>query len=113
MCKILSNLNDYELVLLSNFFEASQRNRLKEMGINDFFIEYYGESIIKPYNEAYQNAAGVHKPSECIIIGDNKLLDIDIPKKLGFNTIYVHKKGDIKHIDDLSLSLIKKIEKSL
>ena len=108
---ILSSLRDYELVILSNYFEESQRNRLKAMVINDFFTEYHGEKIIKPYSEAYLGAAGPHKPSECIIVGDDKELDIDIPKKMGFNTIWVHREGDISHINELSADLIKKIEK--
>lgn len=45
---MLSSLGDYELVLLSNYFEESQRNRLTAMRINDYFSEYYGEKIIKP-----------------------------------------------------------------
>lgn len=105
--QMLSNLKDYELVLLSNYFEESQRNRLCAMGINDFFIEYYGEKIIKPNEEVYINAAGPYKPRECIIVGDDKLLDIDIPYYLGFNTIYVNEKGDIKNVEDITLKLIK------
>lgn len=112
--EVLSNLNNYELVLLSNYFEESQRNRLKEMGINSFFTEYYGELKIKPYKEAYLNAAGKHKLCECIIIGDDKELDIDIPKKLGFNTIYVNDngEGDINTVKDLSIDLINKMDNS-
>ncbi len=50
---MLEGLKDYELVLLSNFFEESQRNRLVTMGVNDYFIEFYGEIIIKPSREVY------------------------------------------------------------
>lgn len=38
----------YELVLLSNYFEKSQRGRLEKIGINKYFSEYYGEKICKP-----------------------------------------------------------------
>lgn len=38
----------YELVLLSNYFEKSQRGRLKHIGIDKYFTEYYGEKICKP-----------------------------------------------------------------
>ena len=108
---ILKNLSDYELVLLSNYFEESQRNRLVVMGINDFFSAYYGEKIIKPNELAYKSAQGMYKSYECLIVGDDKKLDIDIPKKLGFKTIYVNKKGDINSVEELSPKLIKKIEK--
>ena len=83
---MLSGLSDYELVLLSNYFEESQRNRLTSMGINDFFIEYYGESIIKPNELAYRQAQGIYKPGECVVVGDDKRLDIDVPKSLGFKS---------------------------
>ena len=106
---VLSELNDYELVLLSNYFEESQRNRLNAMGINDYFIEYYGEKVIKPNELAYRQAQGKYKPSECVIIGDDKLLDIDVPRSLGFKTIYVNENGDIKRIEELTPRLIKEL----
>ena len=107
--RMLSNLRDYELVLLSNYFEESQRNRLSAMGINDYFSEYYGESIIKPNELAYRQAQGIYQPSECVIVGDDKRLDIDVPKSLGFKTIYVNENGDIKRVEELSPRLIKKL----
>lgn len=78
------------------------------MGINDYFTEYHGEKIIKPNIEAYQNAIGTHKSNESVIIGDDKKLDIDIPKSLGLKTIYVNLPGDIESVEQLSPDLIKK-----
>jgi len=89
---MLATMNEYELVLLSNYFEESQRNRLTAMGINDYFSEYYGE----------RQAQGIYQPSECVIVGDDKRLDIDVPKSLGFKTIYVNENGDIKRVEELS-----------
>lgn len=43
----------YELILLSNYFEKSQRNRLEHIGINKYFSEYYGEKICKPDKKAF------------------------------------------------------------
>lgn len=106
---MLEAMNEYELVLLSNYFEESQRNRLTAMGINDYFSEYYGESIIKPNELAYRQAQGIYQPSECVIVGDDKRLDIEVPKLLGFKTIYVNEKGDIKKVEELSPKLIKKL----
>ena len=80
------------------------------MGINDFFSAYYGEKIIKPNELAYKSAQGMYKSYECLIVGDDKKLDIDIPKKLGFKTIYVNKKGDINSVEELSPKLIKKLK---
>ncbi len=106
---MLNNLSDYDLVLLSNYFEESQRNRLTTMGINDFFNEYYGEQSIKPNLSSYRSAQGNYLPSECLMVGDNKKLDIDVPKSLGFKTIYVNSNGDIDSVDKLSIQLIKKL----
>ena len=107
---MLYRLNEYQLVLLSNYFEESQRNRLSIMGINKFFTEYYGEKIIKPNKEAYISASGIYKPNECLIIGDDKKLDIDIPRELGFNTIFINETGDIKSVEEITPMLIKKIK---
>ena len=106
---MLKNLSDYDLVLLSNYFEESQRNRLTTMGINNFFSEYYGEKSIKPNLSSYKSAQGKYLPSECLIIGDNKKLDVDVPKSLGFKTIYVNSQGDIDSVEKLSVQLIKKL----
>lgn len=107
--EMLETLKGYELVLLSNYFEESQRNRLTAMGINDFFSSYYGEKIIKPYELAYREAQGIYNSSECLIVGDDKKLDIDVPKALGFKTIYVNENGDIKRVEDITPELIKKL----
>lgn len=40
---------------------ATLCNRLKEMEINAYFKEYYGEKKIKPYKEAYLAACGDKK----------------------------------------------------
>ncbi len=77
----------YELVLLSNYFEESQRNRLKAMGINSYFSEYYGEQCIKPYKESYLMACKNHLPYECVLVGDHPILDSKVPKSLGIHTI--------------------------
>lgn len=108
---MLAAMNEYELVLLSNYFEESQRNRLKVMGINEFFSEYYGEKMIKPNKEVYLSAAVSYKPCECLIVGDDKILDIDIPKKLGFQTLFINEFGDLKSVEEITPQLIKKLSK--
>lgn len=105
---MLDSLTDYELVLLSNYFEESQRNRLTTMGINDYFTEYYGEKIIKPNIEVYNQAKGIYIPQECIIVGDDKILDIEIPQSLGFKTIYVNETGNVKTVEEITPQLVKK-----
>ena len=91
ICEIIQDLSlKYELVLLTNYFAESQLNRLNNMGIGKYFTECYGEQLIKPNKQAYINACGKNKPSECIMIGDNTELDIKGAKNAGLNTIFVN-----------------------
>ena len=78
------------------------------MGINDYFTEYYGEKIIKPNIEVYNQAKGIYIPQECIIVGDDKILDIEIPQSLGFKTIYVNETGNVKTVEEITPQLVKK-----
>lgn len=98
----------YDLVLLSNYFERSQRGRLKRMGINNYFKEYYGEHVIKPNLEVYLEAKGSYLENECLIVGDDFIKDISVPKSIGFNTCYINKDGlgDLKRVEDLTLDFI-------
>lgn len=91
--KIHTLSQEYELALLTNYFAKSQLNRLNNMGIGKYFSECYGEHIIKPNREAYLNACGDKKPSECVMIGDDIYLDIIRAKQEGLNTIWVNSKG--------------------
>lgn len=106
--RFLDTLKDYELVLLSNYFEESQRNRLAAMGINDYFTEYHGEEYIKPHKEAYLSALGGHKPYECLMVGDNLEYDVLVPKSLGMNAIYINPNADVRCVEDITLSMIKR-----
>ena len=112
----------YELVLLTNYFAESQLNRLNNMGIGKYFTECYGERLIKPNTEAYINACGKNKPYECIMIGDDKNLDIKGAKKAGLNTIFVNTKkidlnsrlgvavNRVEDITDTTISLANEYE---
>ena len=120
LIECIHNLSqNYELVLLTNFFEKSQYNRLNNMGIGQYFTECYGEKIIKPNSESYIYACGTNKPSECIMIGDNISLDIMGAKQAGLKTIFVNTKSidvsekigiSVKKVEDISNSIIKKFE---
>ena len=61
---------------------------------------------IKSNIEAYHEATGLFSPNEYLIIGDDKELDIEIPSKLGFNTIYVNPYGDIKTVEEITPDII-------
>lgn len=88
----------YELVLLTNYFKQSQLNRLESIGIKDFFLDCFGEELIKPNPEIYIKACGNHKPCECVMIGDDINLDIKPALNLGINAILVNSK-DLKNLN--------------
>ncbi len=109
----------YELVLLTNYFEFMQMNRLNSMGLGHFFQECHGERIIKPNEEAFLDAIGSHAPEECIMIGDNLNVDILPARKLRLNTIFINPEHipidnldipEINKVEDITLELIESIE---
>ena len=84
----------YDLVILSNYFSKAQMMRLKNMGVDLYFKEIYGQDVIKDNPKAYQLACGKYKPEECVMIGDNPIKDIKGAKKYGMHPIYINKKGE-------------------
>ncbi len=91
--KMLENLsNHYELVILTNYFAKSQRNRLNSMGVENLFSEFYGEKLIKPNSEVYISACGKNAPEECVMIGDDINLDIKGALDSGLKAIFINNK---------------------
>ena len=124
--KLINSINrlsqDYELVLLTNYFAHSQLNRLNNMGIGKYFSECYGEHIIKPNKEAYLKACGDKKPTECVMIGDDIYLDVIKPQQEGLNTIFVNNKKIenesnlgivVNSVEEISKDMIFKLEQKL
>ncbi len=117
----LDNLSkQYELVLLTNYFETVQRKRLERVGINSYFKECYGEFLTKPNKEAYYLACGSHTPEECVMIGDNLYLDVLKPQELGMYSIWVNTKhkrlkeypiNKIYKASEITDTYIKKLKK--
>lgn len=108
----------YELVVLSNYFSESQKNRLHNMNIDSFFSEWHGEKIIKPNAQAYLSACGHYLPEECVMIGDNIELDIGGALDNGLKAIFVNSKGihnpypnviTVGKIEDLTLEMIESL----
>lgn len=57
---------------------------------------------------------GLHKPSECVMIGDNLELDINSAKKCGLNTIWVNTKKEVQdNIETTSVNTIIEINEYL
>ena len=83
----------YELIVLTNWFKDSQLKRLEKVGIDKYFKEIYGgDKYIKPSLESYKIAMGDRKPSECIMIGDNYITDIEGAINAGLQAIMITSK---------------------
>ena len=89
----------YELVVLSNWFTDSQKSRLKEAGILEYFDEVYGTDIIpmKPSCECFLRVIGDLKPEECVMVGDSIDADIKVPYEMGMNVFHLNKYGTSKY----------------
>ena len=89
----------YELFILSNWFTDSQKARMKNAGILNFFKEVYGTDIVpmKPRRESFMSLIDNLNPNECVMIGDNLEVDIKVPYELGFNVYHLNKNGTSKY----------------
>ena len=84
----------YELVVLTNWFQAPQRERLKNADILKYFKEVIGgELYMKPSGDAFINACGKYKLNECIMIGDDYNKDILGASNAGLDVIYFNYKN--------------------
>lgn len=85
----------YELVVLTNFFEELQIKRLENYGIKKYFVDIIGgNKCIKPHKESYLMACGKYSPSECIMIGDNYINDVEGALQNGLQAIYLNLKNE-------------------
>lgn len=87
----------YELIVLTNWFEYQQIQRLKNAGIYKYFKHVYGtENIkVKPNKEAFETAIGSFSKSECVMVGDNLKVDIDGALNAGLSAIFLNRKNII------------------
>lgn len=100
----------YELVILSNSFKKAQEKRLEKFGIRKYFKDVYcGDEVMKPNKEAYLNACGKYKPTECMMIGDSLEFDVIAPSKLGISPIYVNKKKHKEYVTIKDVTELKEI----
>ena len=94
----------YSLVVLTNWFTKSQKNRMKNVGIFDYFDEVYGGDLVKvkPNKESFLMAMGNFKPSECVSVGDRIRIDIEPADKLGIKTYLLGESDKYNTIDKIS-----------
>lgn len=101
----------YELVTLSNWFTNSQKERLKCVGIDNYFNEIYGTDIVpmKPLRESFLSVLGNNRIDECLIVGDNLNIDIKIPYEMGMNVYHLNNKGTSKYPTIRKVSDLKEL----
>ena len=57
---------------------------------------------------------GIHKPQECVMIGDHLELDINGAKKCGLNTIWINSKNIVQNnIQTIAVDNISQINEKL
>jgi putative hydrolase of the HAD superfamily len=86
---------DYRLHLITNGFEVTQHNKLKNSGLDKFFIEVItseGSNSIKPHKEIFDYAFKKTRSlcHECIMIGDSMEADIQGAINAGIDQVYVN-----------------------
>ncbi|OPB97070.1 haloacid dehalogenase [Elizabethkingia meningoseptica] len=102
-CKV----NNYKLGLITDGRSITQRNKLKALGIENFFdkiiiSEEFGSS--KPNERNFKDFCTTKDIDEYFYIADNPKKDFITPNKLDWCTICLLDKGENIHPQDFSLS---------
>lgn len=81
----------YDLVVVTNYFTSTQRKRLENMGLLDYFTDVIGadKNKFKPNKEAFINAVDGYQFNECMMIGDDLEIDIKPAIELGMSYLWV------------------------
>jgi len=86
---------DYKMHLITNGFESVQFKKIKNSGLQDYFIEVItseASNSLKPQKEIFEYALKNANASieESIMIGDNESADIQGGINMGMDTIFVN-----------------------
>jgi len=120
---VLDELSQKYSLSVASFAQSSYSKReLKELGIAKYFSHFIFSSDIgyrKTDQEFFRICLKIagRKPAECLMIGDNYLQDIAVPKAVGLRAILIRNPltdeqnniGDIKPDEVLSLEDIAKL----
>lgn len=104
----------YELVILTDWYEDQQSERLQKIDILKYFQKVYSAENTKrkPFKEAFIQAIGDNKPEECIMIGDNFERDIKGALNAGLQAIWYNpnnKTETTKDIEYYEISNLKEV----
>ena len=97
------------LVVLTNWFSDSQKERLRRMHMLSYFDAVYGGEIAtKPHKEAYLNAIMPFSRMESVFVGDNVGTDYVGPRACSIDAVLYDKKNEhhktlikVKSLDEL------------
>lgn len=109
---VLSYLSKkYELVVLTNWFQDSQKKRLEHARMSQYFLAVYGgDKYIKPDINSFKQAIGNHKPEECLMVGDNFVQDYKGALNAGLQAILLSPKKDLSDVKTIkNLTELKQI----
>ena len=86
---------DYKMHLITNGFESVQFKKIKNSGLQDYFIEVItseASNSLKPQKEIFEYALKNANASieESIMIGDNESADIQGGINMGMDTVFVN-----------------------
>lgn len=79
----------YENILYTNWFKDVQEARLRNANLLEYFSEIYGgELAIKPNAIGYKKIIKDVNPKEVVMIGDNIVNDVLVPRSIGITTYH-------------------------
>lgn len=99
----LESLKDHRLGIITNGDSVQQRQKLKSLGILDYFqvIVVSGDiGVSKPNPEIFIQACKLAQvqPTECFFIGDSMEADVQACEKINMNGIWLNRKhSGLKH----------------
>ena len=81
----------YELVVLTNWFQNSQIERLKNVAIYKYFSNVYAPENfkMKPDKEGFEIARKDLQNDECVVVGDSLKTDIQGAINANMNAIWL------------------------
>lgn len=89
--EVLSYLQSkgYQNILYTNWFKDVQKERLRRADLLEYFSEIYGgELAIKPNAIGYKKIIKDVNPKEVVMIGDNIVNDVLVPRSIGITTYH-------------------------
>lgn len=103
--EVLSYLQSkgYQNILYTNWFQDVQKGRLRNANLLEYFDEIYGgDFAIKPNAIGYKKIIKDVNPNETVMIGDNIINDVLVPRSVGITSY---------HYDPLDKNKIKTLKK--